>query len=208
MTQYRHPTSSDLWQFAKGNLPDKQFEEIANHLEHCDKCVGIMDGFDKGPSAEQQAAASSERRTRAADSDPSVAGQPDSDVSDLLDEIGLRRLRTASGGESANGDESPRVQHADEPLPRLKHYKLLQKLGEGGMGAVHMAEQEYPVRRKVAVKIIKPGMDSRQVIARFEAERQALAMMDHHHIAKVFDAGVTESGRSFFVMELVKGGST
>src|SRR5262249_26097015 len=84
-------------------------------------------------------------------------------------------------------------------------YKLLQEIGEGGMGTVFMAEQGQPVQRKVAVKVIKPGMDSRQVIARFEAERQALALMDHPHIAKVLDAGATESGRPYFVMELVKG---
>src|SRR5204862_4980345 len=84
-------------------------------------------------------------------------------------------------------------------------YKLLQKIGEGGMGVVWMAEKEKPVRRKVALKIIKPGMDSRQVIARFEAERQALAMMDHQNIAKVLDVGTTDSGRPFFVMELVHG---
>ena len=84
-------------------------------------------------------------------------------------------------------------------------YKLLQQIGEGGMGIVYMAEQQEPVRRKVALKIIKPGMDSSQVIARFEAERQALAMMDHQNIAKVFDAGTTETGRPYFVMELVHG---
>jgi eukaryotic-like serine/threonine-protein kinase len=84
-------------------------------------------------------------------------------------------------------------------------YKLLQPIGEGGMGSVYMAEQEKPVRRRVAVKIIKPGMDTGQVIARFEAERQALALMDHPHIAKVLDAGATDAGRPYFVMELVKG---
>src|SRR5207302_4789529 len=84
-------------------------------------------------------------------------------------------------------------------------YKLLQQIGEGGMGAVFMAEQTQPVQRKVALKIIKPGMDSRQVIARFEAERQALAMMDHVNIARVFDARATEAGRPYFVMELVHG---
>jgi serine/threonine protein kinase/Tfp pilus assembly protein PilF len=84
-------------------------------------------------------------------------------------------------------------------------YKLLQQIGEGGMGKVYMAEQTKPVQRKVALKLIKPGMDSRQVIARFEAERQALALMDHPHIAKVLDAGTTEGGRPYFVMELVKG---
>src|SRR2546421_1511825 len=84
-------------------------------------------------------------------------------------------------------------------------YKLLQQIGEGGMGVVFMAEQQEPVRRKVALKIIKPGMDSAQVIARFEAERQALAMMDHQNIARVLDAGATPSGRPYFVMELVHG---
>jgi WD40 repeat protein len=84
-------------------------------------------------------------------------------------------------------------------------YKLLQQIGEGGMGIVFMAEQTDPVRRKVALKVIKPGMDSRQVIARFEAERQALAMMDHANIARVLDAGATESDRPYFVMELVHG---
>jgi serine/threonine protein kinase len=84
-------------------------------------------------------------------------------------------------------------------------YKLLQQIGEGGMGVVFMAEQTEPIQRTVALKIIKPGMDTRQVVARFEAERQALAMMDHPNIAKVLDAGTTESGRPYFVMELVKG---
>jgi serine/threonine protein kinase len=93
----------------------------------------------------------------------------------------------------------------ERPGTIIGPYKLLQQIGEGGMGVVFMAEQAEPVRRKVALKIIKPGMDSRQVIARFEAERQALALMDHPHIAKVFDAGTTTSGRPYFVMELVKG---
>ena len=84
-------------------------------------------------------------------------------------------------------------------------YKLLQEIGEGGMGSVFMADQTHPVKRRVAVKVIKAGMDSARVLARFEAERQALALMDHPHIAKVLDAGTTETGRPFFVMELVKG---
>ena len=84
-------------------------------------------------------------------------------------------------------------------------YKLLERIGEGGMGTVYMAEQSKPVQRKVALKIIKPGMDTQQVVARFEAERQALAMLNHPNIAAVYDAGTTESGRPYFVMELVKG---
>ena len=93
----------------------------------------------------------------------------------------------------------------ERPGMSIGPYKLLQQIGEGGMGVVFMAEQQEPVRRKVALKIIKPGMDSGQVIARFEAERQALAMMDHPNIARVLDAGTTDSGRPYFVMELVKG---
>jgi serine/threonine protein kinase len=96
-------------------------------------------------------------------------------------------------------------QLTEQPGTVIGRYKLLQRIGEGGMAVVYMAEQERPVRRKVALKIIKLGMDTRQVIARFEAERQALAMMDHPNIAKVLDAGATDTGRPYFVMELVTG---
>jgi serine/threonine protein kinase len=88
---------------------------------------------------------------------------------------------------------------------RVGRYKLLEKIGEGGCGIVYMAEQTEPVRRRVAFKIVKLGMDTRQVIARFEAERQAMALMDHPNIAKVLDAGATDTGRPYFVMELVRG---
>jgi serine/threonine protein kinase len=93
----------------------------------------------------------------------------------------------------------------EKPVDRIGRYKLLQQIGEGGCGVVFMAEQEEPVQRRVALKVIKPGMDTKSVIARFEAERQALALMDHPSIAKVFDGGATESGRPYFVMELVRG---
>src|SRR5437016_126536 len=95
-----------------------------------------------------------------------------------------------------------------EPVEMSEHigrYKLLQKIGEGGCGVVYMAEQSEPVRRRVALKVIKLGMDTKSVIARFESERQALAIMDHPNIAKVLDAGATETGRPYFVMELVRG---
>ncbi len=94
---------------------------------------------------------------------------------------------------------------AEKAGDRIGRYKLLQQIGEGGCGVVYMAEQAVPVRRRVALKVIKLGMDTRQVIARFEAERQALALMDHPNIAKVLDAGATATGRPFFVMELVRG---
>ena len=106
----------------------------------------------------------------------------------LLQKIGEGALPT----EAAVGDH-------------IERYKLLQKIGEGGCGVVWMAEQEEPVRRRVALKVIKLGMDTKAVVARFEAERQALAMMDHPCIAKVHDAGSTDTGRPYFVMELVRG---
>src|SRR5436190_2106965 len=110
----------------------------------------------------------------------------------------------------ANADRPTRkiaaLQKADETVGQtLGPYKLREKIGEGGCGVVYVAEQEKPVRRRVALKVIKLGMDTRDVIARFEAERQALAMMDHPHIAKVLDAGATDTGRPYFVMELVRG---
>ncbi len=111
----------------------------------------------------------------------------------------------------ALGGDPPVLQEptpAAEPVhtgERVGRYKILKRIGEGGFGIVYAAEQEQPLRRQVALKVIKLGMDSREVIARFEAERQALAMMDHPNIAKVFDAGTTEDGRPYFVMELVQG---
>jgi hypothetical protein len=114
--------------------------------------------------------------------------------------------RLPAGGAATQGSpplDPPRVLTAAGMM--IGRYKILEPIGEGGYGSVFMAEQTTPVQRKVALKIIKAGMDTRQVIARFEAERQALALMDHPNIAKVFDAGVTDTGRPYFVMELVKG---
>ena len=108
-------------------------------------------------------------------------------------------------GSEMSGGPTVELPITECPGKVIGPYKLLQQIGEGGMGTVFMAEQTQPVQRKVALKVIKPGMDSRQVIARFEAERQALAMMDHVNIARVLDAGATESGRPYFVMELVHG---
>ncbi|HLJ94529.1 MAG TPA: serine/threonine-protein kinase, partial [Gemmataceae bacterium] len=111
-------------------------------------------------------------------------------------------LLAPAPGLPATVDESPLT---EKPGTMLGPYKLLEQIGEGGFGVVFMAEQQHPVRRKVALKIIKPGMDTRQVIVRFEAERQALALMDHPHIAKVLDASATDTGRPYFAMELVRG---
>ena len=117
----------------------------------------------------------------------------------------------ASGAQRPEGASAACKSALNLPLPgekagdRIGRYKLLQQIGEGGCGLVYMAEQEEPVRRRVALKVIKLGMDTKSVIARFEAERQALALMDHPNIARVLDAGATETGRPYFVMELVRG---
>jgi serine/threonine protein kinase len=133
------------------------------------------------------------------------------------DNIELRRrvelLLQAHEGEDSlldRGNETGTAKIIDNPIAEgpgtvIGPYKLLQQIGEGGFGVVFLAEQERPVRRRVALKIIKPGMDTREVIARFEVERQALALMNHPNIAKVFDAETTESGRPYFAMELVQG---
>jgi eukaryotic-like serine/threonine-protein kinase len=101
--------------------------------------------------------------------------------------------------------EPPLTTTAEHSSPVIGPYKLIEEIGKGGMGTVYMAQQTEPVKRLVALKVIKLGMDSRSVIARFKVERQALALMDHPNIARVFDAGTTETGRPYFVMELVKG---
>jgi serine/threonine protein kinase/tetratricopeptide (TPR) repeat protein len=124
----------------------------------------------------------------------------------------VEALLRADDGATGFLDRPPRdvdatldVPIGEGPGTVIGHYKLLEPIGEGGFGVVFMAEQTQPVRRTVALKVLKPGMDTRQVVARFEAERQALAIMDHPNIAKVYDGGATPSGRPYFVMELIKG---
>ncbi len=133
--------------------------------------------------------------------DPGVAAEA-VELLSALDESDFLKAPTG-GGVARSMDVSAPV--VEGPGSRIGRYKLLQRIGEGGFGTVFMAEQTEPVIRRVALKIIKAGMDTRQVIARFEAERQALAMMDHPNIARVLDGGQTDGGRPYFVMELVKG---
>jgi serine/threonine protein kinase len=118
---------------------------------------------------------------------------------------GVREALLSSSQALGPGGTATIVPVSESLGDRIGRYKLLQQIGEGGCGVVYMAEQEEPVRRRVALKVIKLGMDTKSVIARFEAERQALAMMDHSNIAKVLDGGATDSGRPYFVMELVRG---
>ncbi len=112
---------------------------------------------------------------------------------------------TSAPRDSSAPTRSTPPDRSDRATETIGNYRLREKLGEGGMGVVHLADQEHPVKRRVALKILKAGMDTKAVLARFDAERQALAMMDHPNIAKVFDAGETERGLPYFVMELVKG---
>ena len=179
-----HPSESELLQFARGELDEVRFEEVAAHVEACAQCSSALEETGAFPNL-LDAASPNDLSGKALAAGSSPADLP---------------------GTSRTASTLPRSTGISEgPGSIVGPYKLLQQLGEGGMGVVYMAEQEKPVRRLVALKIIKPGMDSRQVIARFEAERQALAMMEHHNIAKVLDAGTTETGRPYFAMELVKG---
>src|SRR6187401_1784485 len=119
--------------------------------------------------------------------------------------VSLLQSHEGAGDFLKNTVLSPTVLITEKRGDLIGRYKLLEKVGEGGCGVVYVAEQTVPVRRRVALKVIKLGMDTQQVVARFEAERQALAMMDHPNIAHVLDGGATDTGRPFFVMELVRG---
>jgi serine/threonine protein kinase/Tfp pilus assembly protein PilF len=132
------------------------------------------------------------------------------DDAPLRAEVELLLALNDKAGNFLNGPAVPMLTVEEAPVTErpgtmIGPYKLLEQIGEGGFGIVFMAEQQNPVRRKVALKVIKPGMDTKQVVARFEAERQALALMDHPHIAHVLDAGTTDTGRPYFVMELIRG---
>jgi WD40 repeat protein/serine/threonine protein kinase len=132
----------------------------------------------------------------------------DNDLRRRIDELLQRHEQAGAFFEKPAAEvlyTAPLSPSPERPGALIGPYKLLEQVGEGGMGVVYVAEQAEPIRRRVALKIIKPGMDTKQVIARFEAERQALAMMDHPNIARVLDAGTTEVGRPYFVMELVRG---
>jgi RIO-like serine/threonine protein kinase len=132
-----------------------------------------------------------------------VSDEAEAFITDLPDEqLEVRKF----GGKPGETTKVDLDDLADETFgQKIERYKILEKVGEGGCGVVYVAEQTEPVRRRVALKVIKLGMDTKQVVARFEAERQALAMMDHPNIAKVLDAGTTETGRPYFIMELVRG---
>ena len=170
------PADSDLIAFHGGNIEPDVAERLAGHLEGCARCEAFLQSLDAGGGGDA--------------------------VANLLrggDEGGPAAAPAQAAGPSAAASASASTSIV------VGRYKLVEPLGEGGMGSVFMAQQSEPVRRLVAVKLIRPGMDSRQILARFEAERQALALMDHPNIAKVLDAGTTATGQPYFAMELVKG---
>ena len=143
-------------------------------------------------------------------------GESEADAGDRGDECDAVAINSGADADAGTDDASGRSRRPWTPAPtpaeparieQVGPYRLLEKIGEGGMGVVYKAEQRGPVRRLVALKLLKPGVDSREVIARFDAERQALAMMNHEHVAKVFDAGMTDAGVPYFVMEFVAGES-
>jgi serine/threonine protein kinase len=168
--------------------------------------LGLSDPGDRAAFLDRECGGDAELRRRldvllaARDNPHPALGQP------------LPAPSDAGGVATRTAPHTGRAATADHPGPAdptgtvvAGRYKLLEAIGEGGMGTVFVAEQTEPVKRKVALKLIKPGMDTKSVLARFEAERQALALMDHPNIAKVHDGGITEHGRPFFVMEYVKG---
>jgi hypothetical protein len=169
-----------------GELPESTVRAIALHLENCPVCEAAAQRLD---ASIDPFIRSLRARLNPGTRSPAALADP------VLDQPAARVERTAAY-------VSPSEQSGTLIAGR---YKLLEALGEGGMGTVWVAEQTEPVRRKVALKLIKPGMDSKSVLARFEAERQALALMDHPNIARVLDGGLTPEGRPFFVMDYVKG---
>jgi serine/threonine protein kinase len=160
--------------------------EVSDDAELRERLAALLAAYDQPPGA----------LDRPLDADPEATDA-------------IRSVPSSSRG--GIGDNGPTVDRPKDDGPNLidtviaERYKIRQEIGEGGMGTVYLAEQLRPVRRQVALKLIKRGMDSRNVLARFESERQALALMEHPHIARVLDAGTTHDGRPFFVMELVKG---
>ena len=163
--------------------------EAGDNAELRDRLDALLAAYDQPPGALDRPLAADPEATDALDATRSASSPPP----------------------GTTPDDRLTVDRTDDDGPSLidtiiaDRYKLRQEIGEGGMGTVYLAEQTQPVKRQVALKLIKPGMDSRNVLARFESERQALALMDHPNIARVLDAGTTADGRPFFVMELVKG---
>ncbi len=207
-----HLTDEQIRACALGRVDDVEFTRIFTHLDACKLCMRRIDE-DYGTDALQDRLRQAARNEVGAEV-PSVevlrrglmaisagAGLGNSSLSLLWrrDAASSSRAHPPSSTDCATDSEETTT------LGRIGPYRLIRKIGEGGMGTVYLAEQEFPVRRAVALKVIKAGMDTPQMVARFRAERQALAVMNHPNITRVFDAGATPEGRPYFVMELIDG---
>jgi serine/threonine protein kinase/formylglycine-generating enzyme required for sulfatase activity/Flp pilus assembly protein TadD len=198
------PGDAELAAFAAGELGSKGTERVAAHVDQCSACSTRLDGMEHAPDAMEQAIRRGTRQSRIAGDTSAL----DASVQLTADAAPLAPPTPGAAAATGPAVDWPATVRGDESEgagARIGPYKLLQLLGEGGFGSVFLAEQTEPVRRQVALKLVKLGMDTRQVLARFQAERQALAMMDHPNIARVLDAGSTDRGRPYFVMELARG---
>ena len=185
-----HPNAAILQAFVAGRLQPPYFDEVAMHLESCEVCASSLstESLKHDPLVARMRAAQVQEQTVLAEIDSANA-----------DDDGI------AAGKNKAPAQPTQTSSVQESSRLIGPYKMLQQIGHGGIGEVFMAEQEKPVRRRVALKLIKAGMDSQEIITRFEAERQALSMMDHQYIARVLDAGTTTDRRPYFVMELVNG---
>lgn len=194
-----HLTDDEIRICAQGEADDDLLARVSAHLDACGECRDRVDAFALTDPLSD--------RLRESVNPANAPSLPSVEVLERgLREVPLLAIgRIARAGAGRLAVLPDGVVNGRTTLGQVGPYRLVRKIGEGGMGAVYLAEQETPVRRRVALKVIKPGMDSAQVIARFNAERQALAQMNHPHIAQVFEAGATDDGRPYFVMELVEG---
>ena len=207
MPNHPCPPGADLLRLVRGELAAHDAEVLEKHLLQCSGC------FEKSKALDAQAGKAPAPCHEGAT--PSESGNTSPEVKALVQRICALLPPPAPSGDARAAAAPPQPDGGAMPTAevanyerdgnRIGPYKLLQKLGEGGMGAVFLAEQEHPVKRRVALKVIKEGLDSAHVLARFEAERQALAMMDHPNIARVLEVGATADGRPYFVMDLVEG---
>ncbi len=192
-----HPTDLELLDFARQNLSDGEADSVLDHLSGCDECSEKVAKLEEEQLRELAGTASLSL-------DRIVPGP-------LLDETDFQRMVLAAAAETDDfpNESTPLVDSGGSERGTIPEeigpYRLVEQIGEGGFGIVFRATQLQPIRRQVAIKLIKPGRDTRRVIARFAAERQALAMMNHPNIAQVFDAGATQAGHPYFAMELVDG---
>lgn len=195
------PSEQKLGDFNLGKLPASDLLVIHEHLDACARCRKKIeeqpeDSFVKRLRKAAPPALNTDRP------DGALPGDPDRDQQGG-DSPGQPLSHEAKTKPPQSDEEY--VPSIEGPGTRIGPYRLVKILGEGGMGAVYLAEQEQPIRRQVALKIIRRGMDSASIVARFEAERQALTLMSHPNIARVLDAGTTRMGLPYFVMELVEG---